>query len=173
MGQAASVGLTQHDVEGVCAAVDNVFDQKEIETLYWRFRSLDRGRKGFVTEDELLAIPELSINPLAARICRMLDGCNFMSFVKFLAAFSSRASVDAKKRFLFQVYDVDGDGLLSYDDLRSMLSHLVGGQLSDEQVQQLLARAASEAASPGGIDYATFCRHADVATLEVAVPANI
>lgn len=32
-------------------------DQKEIEALYWRFRSLDRGRKGFVTEDELLAIP--------------------------------------------------------------------------------------------------------------------
>lgn len=32
-------------------------DQKEVEALYWRFRSLDRGRKGFVTEDELLAIP--------------------------------------------------------------------------------------------------------------------
>lgn len=32
-------------------------DQKEVETLFWRFRSLDRGRKGFVTGDELLAIP--------------------------------------------------------------------------------------------------------------------
>ena len=46
---------------------------------------------------------ELSINPLAARICRMLDGCNFMSFVKFLAAFSARATDEAKRRFLFQV----------------------------------------------------------------------
>lgn len=72
-----------------------------------------------------------------------------------------------------QVYDVDGDGLLSHDDLRSMLSHLVGGQLSDEQVQELLERAAAEASVPGGIDFATFCKHTDVSTLQVSVPARI
>lgn len=32
-------------------------DQAEVETLYWRFRSLDKGRKGFVTAEELLGIP--------------------------------------------------------------------------------------------------------------------
>lgn len=71
------------------------------------------------------------------------------------------------------MYDVDGDGLLSSDDLRSMLSHLVGGQLSDEQVQELLDRAAEEAASPSGIDYATFCKHAIVSDLQVTIPTSI
>lgn len=61
---------------------------------------------------------ELSINPLAARICRMLDGCNFMSFVKFLAAFSARASVDAKRRFLFQAWPIS---ILSLCSVHSLL----------------------------------------------------
>ena len=77
--------------------------QQEIETMYWRYRSLDRGRKGFVTAEELLVIPELSINPLAHRIVRMLDGCNFADFVRFMANFSPRATPEAKARFIFEV----------------------------------------------------------------------
>jgi Ca2+-binding EF-hand superfamily protein len=46
---------------------------------------------------------ELSINPLASRIVRMLDGCNFKEFARFLAAFSSRASQEKKLRFMFEV----------------------------------------------------------------------
>jgi hypothetical protein len=98
--------------------------QDEIETLYRRFRTLDRGRKvwppfcsgscvpvehcharlgaarrrankasfhavpilrpvpcpgvqGYISAQELLNIPELSINPLAKRLERMLDNINF------------------------------------------------------------------------------------------------
>lgn len=39
--------------------------QREVEGLYRRFRQLDRGRKGFLTCEELAAIPQLCINPLA------------------------------------------------------------------------------------------------------------
>jgi Ca2+-binding EF-hand superfamily protein len=35
---------------------------------------------------------------------------NFLEFVKLLAPFSGRVSVDDKLNFLFTVYDVDGDG---------------------------------------------------------------
>jgi len=31
-------------------------------------RSLDRGRKGYISAEELMGIPELSINPLAQRL---------------------------------------------------------------------------------------------------------
>ena len=33
-------------------------NQEEIESLYGRFRILDRGRKGYLTGEELLNIPE-------------------------------------------------------------------------------------------------------------------
>ncbi len=41
-----------------------------MESLYKRFRSLDRGRKGYISAEELMGIPELSINPLAQRLVR-------------------------------------------------------------------------------------------------------
>lgn len=41
---------------------------QEISALYRRFRTLDRGRKGYITADEFMTIPELSINPLAQRL---------------------------------------------------------------------------------------------------------
>lgn len=43
-------------------------NQAEVTSLYKRFRSLDRGRKGYISAEELMAIPELSINPLAQRL---------------------------------------------------------------------------------------------------------
>lgn len=45
--------------------------QAEVESLYRRFRSLDRGLKGYISAEEFLAIPELSINPLAQRVVRL------------------------------------------------------------------------------------------------------
>ena len=71
-----------------------------------------------------------------------------------------------------QVYDLDGDGLLSQDDLRSMLSYMVGGELSEEQCQEFLAKCAEEAGTVSGINFATFCKHADVSSLEVQVPTG-
>jgi hypothetical protein len=49
--------------------------QPEVESLYKRFRSLDRARKGYISAEELMSIPELSINPLAQRLVRSLRVC--------------------------------------------------------------------------------------------------
>ena len=68
MGQAASLGLTQQDVEEVIAYCQGAWKQEEIEGMYKRFRSLDRGRKGYISGDEFMSIPELSINPIASRL---------------------------------------------------------------------------------------------------------
>jgi len=44
-------------------------NQAELGGLYKRFRALDRGRKGYLSGEEFMLIPELSINPLA-QVCR-------------------------------------------------------------------------------------------------------
>eukprot|EP00798_Chlamydomonas_sp_ICE-L_P030183 gene30183-35168_t len=105
---------------------NGAWDQNEVEGLYRRFRSLDRAHKGYISGEEFLAIPELSINPIASRLVRMYESVNFKEFVKLLSAFSSRASRDEKLEMMFHVYDVDGDGSVSPDDMRGMLRHLAG-----------------------------------------------
>lgn len=79
---------------------------------------------------------------------------------------------DTELLLWLQVYDLDGDGLLSQDDLRSMLSYLVGGELTEEQCQEFLAKCAEEAGTVTGISFAAFCKHADVSSLEVQVPTG-
>jgi hypothetical protein len=41
---------------------------------------------------------------------RLFESVNFLDFAQFLAAFSDRASYEEKVKFIFWVYDVDGDG---------------------------------------------------------------
>eukprot|EP00803_Ostreobium_quekettii_P008974 evm.model.scf_437EXC.11 EVM.evm.TU.scf_437EXC.11 scf_437EXC:66948-68756(-) len=121
MGQAMSYGLTQNDVEEVATYSGGVFTQAEIGSLYKRFRSLDRGRRGYVTAEELMNIPELSINPLCQRIIRFYEGVNFMEFCRMLAPFSERATHEMKVAAILEVFDVDGDGelyLASYASYR-------------------------------------------------------
>ena len=46
-----------------------------------------------------------------------------------LSAFSIRASIEDKVHLIFNVYDSDGDGLVSADDLELMLRQLAGSSL--------------------------------------------
>ncbi|CAI5961493.1 unnamed protein product [Closterium sp. NIES-65] len=103
--------------EEIAALYREFFSQEEIAALYRRFCALDRNGKGYVSGDEFLSIPEFAINPLAHRLLGMLEGVNFKDFVKWLAAFSSRATAEDRTRLTFAVYDVDGDGKISKGDV--------------------------------------------------------
>ena len=99
----------------------------------------------------------------------MLDGVNYRGFVKFLAAFSGRASRQAKAAFMVECYDVDGDGAISRDDLRSMLQYMTSGQLGEEEVELVLARCVAEA-GPAGVTADHFLRSAGLGELVAEVP---
>ncbi|CAL56790.1 EF-Hand 1, calcium-binding site [Ostreococcus tauri] len=138
---ASSLNLTQYDIEDVQQHCDGKFTSREIQALYARFRSLDKRHKGFLTEDELMAIPELAISPLAPRIVQMFQNQNFKDFVKMLSALSPRASRDDRLRFMFQCHDVDRDGEIARSDLETMTRHLVGSSVSEEDFNALIHRA--------------------------------
>ena len=51
-------------------------------------------------------------------------------FVGFLSTFSRKATREEQLKFIFAVHDMDGDGVLSKDDLELMLRQLAGSSLS-------------------------------------------
>jgi Ca2+-binding EF-hand superfamily protein len=126
----------------------------EIQSLFARFRALDRRHKGYIGGDELLSVPELAINPLAQRVVQLLGACNFKDFVALLSAFSARGSRTDALRFMFTVHDVDGDGLIGRADLLTIARARAGGSLADEQLAALVDRAL-----PGGapLTFEQFC----------------
>lgn len=76
-------------------------EPKEIKTLYRRFRRLDRAGRGTISTDDLLMIPEISMNPLAPRLTTIFDRdaddrINFRSFVQGLSIFSSNARPEVR-----------------------------------------------------------------------------
>lgn len=78
-------------------------EPQEIKTLYRRFRRLDRGGKGTISTDDLLMIPEVSMNPLAQRLTALFqrdaeDRINFKSFVAGLSVFAGRARPEVRRR---------------------------------------------------------------------------
>ena len=96
---ASSLNLTQYDVEEVQEKCGGRFNHREIQTLYKRFRSLDKRHKGYLSEDELMSIPELAISPLASRVVQVFQNLNFVDFCRVLAAFSDRATREEKLDF--------------------------------------------------------------------------
>ncbi|XP_022882821.1 calcineurin subunit B-like [Olea europaea var. sylvestris] len=144
MGNTSSL-LTQYDIEEVQERCNHTFSQQEIVSLYQRFCQLDRNGCGFISADEFMSVPEFAVNPLFQRLLRMLDGLNFKEFVAFLSAFSSRASLQQKVEFIFKVYDSDGNGKVTFNEMLDILRDLTGQFISEQQREKVLTRVLEEA----------------------------
>lgn len=144
MGSASSM-LTQYDIEEVQHHCNNLFSQQEIVSLYKRFCQLDRNAKGFISADELLSVPEFAMNPLSQRLLKIVDGLNFKDFVAFLSAFSAKANSHHKIKLIFKLYDSDGNGKVSFDDVLEVLHDLSGAFMSNEQREKVLVQVLEEA----------------------------
>lgn len=62
-----------------------------------------------------------------------------------LSAFSSKGNKEQKLRFAFQVYDIDRDGFISNGELFIVLKMMVGSNLKDQQLQQIVDKTIMEA----------------------------
>ena len=129
------------------------FTQPEIRRLYKRFRKLDTSKSGGVTRKDLLKIPELSMNPLAQRITSLfqsedqVDGSfiNFRDFLRMLSVFSERAERIEKERMAFRVYDINRDGFISENDLYEVLKTMIGENVSDKALWEVVRETISNA----------------------------
>ena len=110
------------------------FTIEEVNRLHKRFKKLDKDSNDTLCVEEFLALPELKENPLVQRVVQVFDAdsdgeLNFSEFVSGLAMFTTK-NVDKQKKlkFLFNIYDLDRDGLISNSELfqverPSILSH--------------------------------------------------
>lgn len=74
---------------------------------------------------------------------------DFREFISGLSAFSSRGNKEEKLRFAFKVYDIDRDGYISNGELFLVLKMMVGNNLKDAQLQQIVDKTIMEADKDG------------------------
>ncbi|KAH7105420.1 calcium/calmodulin-dependent protein phosphatase [Auriculariales sp. MPI-PUGE-AT-0066] len=130
------------------------FTAKELDRLKKRFMKLDSDASGSIDRDEFLQIPQIANNPLASRMIAIFDDdgggtVDFQEFVAGLSAFSGRGGREAKLRFAFKVYDMDRDGFISNGELFLVLKMMVGNNLKDQALQQIVDKTILEADKDG------------------------
>mmetsp|Transcript_8543 Transcript_8543/g.11534 ORF Transcript_8543/g.11534 Transcript_8543/m.11534 type:complete len:184 (-) Transcript_8543:47-598(-) len=148
MGNVNASGLTQEDIADL--QVTSNFTEDELKRLYRRFKKLDTDGSGTLTTDEFLSVPELAGNPLLERVIAIFDKnkddeIEFKEFISALSTFSEKGNKEGKLRFAFQVYDMDGDGYISNGELFQVLKMMVGDNLDDTQLQQIVDKTILEA----------------------------
>jgi len=126
------------------------FDHEEVERLRKRFMKLDKDGSGTIDRDEFLSLPQINSNPLATRMIAIFDedgggDVDFQEFVAGLSAFSSKGNKEEKLKFAFKVYDIDRDGYISNGELFIVLKMMVGNNLKDQQLQQIVDKTIMEA----------------------------
>merc|ERR1712172_355190 len=131
------------------------FTPEEVARLHKRFRKLDKDSNESLCVEEFLALPELKENPLVQRVVSVFDTNNsgeldFTEFVRGLAMFTTK-NVDREKklRFLFSIYDTDRDGLIRNAELFEVLKMMVGTNLTETQLQQIVDKTGQ---GPGWYD---------------------
>ncbi|KAI9726427.1 MAG: Calcineurin subunit B [Chrysothrix sp. TS-e1954] len=130
------------------------FDKEEVDRLRKRFMKLDKDNNGTIEREEFLSLPQVSSNPLATRMIAIFDedgggSVDFREFILGLSAFSSKGNKEEKLRFAFKVYDIDRDGLISNGELFLVLKMMVGSNLKDVQLQQIVDKTIMEADKDG------------------------
>jgi serine/threonine-protein phosphatase 2B regulatory subunit len=102
---------------------------------------------------------------LVRRVIAVLDknkdgNISFLEFVQGLNSLSAGASQEEKLRFAFQIYDINNDGFISNGELFTVLKMMVGSNLNDVQLQQLVDRTIIKADEDfdGKISFEEFCK---------------
>ncbi|XP_028409662.1 calcineurin subunit B type 1-like [Dendronephthya gigantea] len=119
------------------------FEPEEIKRLGKRFKKLDLDHSGSLSVEEFMSLPELQQNPLVQRVIEIFDQdgngeVDFKEFIEGVSQFSVKGDKESKLRFAFQIYDIDRDGFITNSELFQVLKMMVGNNLKDTQLQQIV-----------------------------------
>ncbi|OQV15884.1 Calcineurin subunit B type 2 [Hypsibius exemplaris] len=150
----------------------STFDADEIKRLGKRFKKLDLDNSGALSVDEFMSLPELQQNPLVQRVIDIFDTdgngeVDFKEFIQGVSQFSVKGDKESKLRFAFSIYDIDRDGFIANGELFQVLKMMVGNNLKDSQLQQIVDKTImyADRDEDGKISFEEFCNvvgHTDV-----------
>lgn len=83
------------------------------------------------------------MNPLAKRLVAMFEKdsegrINFRSFARGLSVLGERASLDVRIPALFRIYDYDGDGFITGEDIKTVVTMATGSELPEGAIEDLV-----------------------------------
>ncbi|CAN0552703.1 unnamed protein product [Ectocarpus sp. 8 AP-2014] len=121
----------------------STFSPEEISRLAKRFKKLDCDGSGSISVEEFMSLPELGQNPLVQRVIDIFDEdgsgeVDFKEFLQGVSQFSVKGDKSAKLKFAFRIYDLDNDGFICNGELFKVLKMMVGSNLKDTQLQQVV-----------------------------------
>jgi len=140
------------------------FEAYELRRLARRFKKLDLDGSGSLSVDEFMSLPELQQNPLVQRVIDIFDQdgngeVDFREFIQGISQFSVKGDKNVKLRFAFRIYDMDRDGYISNGELFQVLKMMVGNNLKDTQLQQIVDKTIlfHDKDGDGKISFEEFC----------------
>ena len=148
--------LKAEDVELYEGIASGKFNKKEIQALYEQFvqiSSLEEAGPSTINERQFhLAMGFKAQNFILKRMFQVFDenadgGITFSEFLKGLSALSGKASEQEKMKFSFRLYDVNKDGKISREELKTMLAGSVSAfpyQFSAAELDELVDRTFAE-----------------------------
>lgn len=97
-----------------------------------------------------MTLENVSDNPIAPRFVQLFDRdkngmVDFEEFLSGLSVFGRKGKLQDKLHFIFQLYDMNGDGFISNGDLFKALKMMVGHNLANGPLQQVVDKTMREA----------------------------
>jgi serine/threonine-protein phosphatase 2B regulatory subunit len=165
--------LKPEEVEQYAHVAAGKFSKKEIQALYEQFvqiSTLEDGQtQDLINEREFhLAMGFKAQSFILKRMFEVFDengdgGITFSEFLKGLSALSGKASEQEKMKFSFRLYDVNKDGKITKEELKTMLAGSVSAlpyRFSEAEMDELVDRTFAETDLNGNgyISYAEYTK---------------
>lgn len=152
------------------------FSENEIYDLTRKFNKLDIDNDGQISVEDFLKVPNMHDSILLKRLISAFDRnqegkINLKEFIQGISIFAFVPSksnhhennqnskiLEKRTRFLFDIYDVNGDGHIDRQELFSVVKGMAGDGIDDEDLQQVVDKTIlyNDKTGNGMIDYDEF-----------------
>lgn len=132
------------------------FTAPELQALVQRFAQLDTDGDGSVDAEAVCEMGEVAMYPLLRRVVSKYNedksgSLTFAEFCQALSTLSGKATLDEKLHFAFDLYDVNGNGAISPDEMFDVFRLMSPRRSMGAEGQPTAAAAASsQLAQPRG-----------------------
>jgi Ca2+-binding EF-hand superfamily protein len=128
MGNINSCTLSEAEL-GALTGKFSAFSGDEVKALWLHFQGISADGDGGegISRSQFQSVLLFKDSAMIDRIFRVFDAnedgrISFEEYLQCLSVLSSKASQEDKLKLSFQIYDLDGDNMISVDDLTSALA---------------------------------------------------